>query len=66
MSKFFKLSIVITMVWLIVSVVTIFNMVYSYYPEGGNDFWLVFVRSVTLLSILPLLIAWGGWWALKK
>jgi len=53
----FKLSIVITLIWLIVSTLVIFNWIYVVYPEMGSGFWLVFARTHILLAILPLAMA---------
>lgn len=66
MNRVLKLSIVITLIWLIVSTLVIFNWIYVVYPEMGSGFWLVFARTHILLAILPLAIGWGGWWVIKK
>lgn len=66
MSKARKLSIVLTLIWVLVTVTVLFNLVYIEYPQMNNGFWLVFIRSVVVVSVLPPVIGWGFWWALKK
>lgn len=66
MSRSLKFSIVMTLVWMLLSTVVIFNLVYIEYPEVGSIFWLVFIRTLALFSILPLVIGWGSWWVIKK
>ncbi len=66
MSRSLKFSIVMTLIWMLLSTVTILNLVYIEYPEVGSDFWFVFIRTFALFTVLPLAIAWGGWWVIKK
>ncbi len=66
MTRTLKFSIVMSLIWMLVSIVVIFNLVYVEYPDFGSAFWLVFVRTLVLITALPLLIAWGAWWIVKK
>jgi len=66
MSKARKLSIALTLIWVLVTVTVLFNLVYIEYPEMNSDFWLVFIRTVVVVSVLPPVIGWGFWWVLKK
>jgi len=66
MSRGKKALIVISAIWALISVLAIFNLVYIDRPEMMSDFWLVFVRSVGIITVLPLLIIWGVVWVLKK
>jgi hypothetical protein len=50
----------------LITIPVFFNLVYIEYPEMGSDFLLVFVRTVMVVTILPPVVGWGFWWALKK
>lgn len=66
MSKTLKLAVVVSIVWALVTVITLFNIVYIDRPQMGGDFWLVFLRSVALVTAIPLIISWGIWWIFKR
>jgi hypothetical protein len=65
MSKPFRFSVVLSFAWMLISIIILFNLIYIDRPDLGSDFWLVFLRSVALISILPLSLLWGAWWILR-
>lgn len=67
MSKMLKTSIVLSLIYVIASVMILYNLVYIDYNDTlDSNFWLVFIRSVAFATVLPLVILWGGWWIFKK
>lgn len=67
MSKILKTSIVLSVIYVIASVMILYNWVYIEYNYTlDSNFWLVFIRSVAFVTVLPLVFIWGGWWIFKK
>lgn len=66
MSRPLKFSIIISFIWIFMSSLVIFNLVYVEYPDLNGDFWLVLVRTIAVITALPLILAWGTWWFIKK
>jgi hypothetical protein len=66
MSKMKKGAIVLTVLYVLISTVILFNWVYVQNYSSQAAFWMVFIRTWVLLTLAPLVVLWGGWWIIKK
>lgn len=63
MSKSVRFSVVFSFIWFLTTTIVLFNIVYVDRPYMGGEFWMVFLRSVAVVSVIPLFLLWGIWWA---
>ena len=66
MTKWKKASVVLSVLWALITIMILFNLIYIDRPDMGSDFWLVFIRSVVFVTFIPLVILWGVAWIVRK